>query len=79
MYARHGDPHKLAGFCGAIGALTAVIRRNCGALRWISAKNTIMVFLERGPLLLVAVSRTEVQSLQINCGNQISEYSKTLN
>ena len=61
IYSRHGASERLAGFAASLQAMTAYASAGGqgGALRWARRGHVTLVALRRGPLLLVAVARTD--------------------
>ncbi|XP_063834285.1 vacuolar fusion protein MON1 homolog isoform X1 [Ostrinia nubilalis] len=66
IYSRYGNEDKLAGLCGVIQALVSVIEdQNQDILRSICTKDCRVVFLVKGPLILVAVSKSNESETQL--------------
>ncbi|CAH2058207.1 unnamed protein product, partial [Iphiclides podalirius] len=66
IYSRYGNEDKLAGLCGVIQALVSVVEdQNQDILRSISTKDCKAVFLVKGPLILVAVSKSNESETQL--------------
>lgn len=66
IYSRYGNEDKLAGLCGVIQALVSVIEeQNQDILRFINTKDCKAVFLVKGPLILVAVSKSNESETQL--------------
>ncbi|XP_032521975.2 protein SAND [Danaus plexippus] len=66
IYSRYGNEDKLAGLCGVIQALVSVVEeQNQDILRSISTKDCKVVFLMKGPLILVAVSKSNESETQL--------------
>lgn len=65
-YFRYGNEDKLAGLCGVIQALVSVVEeQNQDILRSITTKDCKAVFLVKGPLILVAVSKSNENETQL--------------
>lgn len=63
---RYGNEDKLAGVCGVIQALVSVVEdQNQDILRSITTKDCKAVFLVKGPLILVAVSKSNESETQL--------------
>ncbi|CAK1547715.1 unnamed protein product [Leptosia nina] len=66
IYSRYGNEDKLAGVCGVIQALVSVVEeQNRDILRSIITKDCKAVFLVKGPLILVAVSKSNESETQL--------------
>ncbi|XP_048003391.1 protein SAND isoform X2 [Leguminivora glycinivorella] len=66
IYSRYGNEDKLAGLCGVIQALVSVVEdHNQDILRSINTKDCKAVFLVKGPLILVAVSKSNESETQL--------------
>lgn len=65
IYARYGNEEKLATTFGVMQALVSVIQSNNDVVRSVRTKGTEFVFLVKGPLILVAVSKTKESVSQI--------------
>lgn len=65
IYARYGNEEKLATTFGVMQALVSVIQSNNDIVRSVRTKSTEFVFLVKGPLILVAVSKTRESVSQI--------------
>ncbi|XP_026316095.1 protein SAND [Hyposmocoma kahamanoa] len=66
IYSRYGNEDKLAGVCGVIQALVSVVEdQNQDILRSITTKDCKAVFLVKGPLILVAVSKSNESETQL--------------
>ncbi|XP_039745303.1 protein SAND [Pararge aegeria] len=66
IYSRYGNEDKLAGLCGVIQALVSVVEeQNQDILRSISTKDCKAIFLVKGPLILVAVSKSNENETQL--------------
>ncbi|XP_068624080.1 vacuolar fusion protein MON1 homolog [Battus philenor] len=66
IYSRYGNEDKLAGLCGVIQALVSVVEdQNQDILRYINTKDCKAVFLVKGPLILVAVSKSNESETQL--------------
>lgn len=66
IYSRYGNEDKLAGLCGVIQALVSVVEdQNEDILRSIHTKDCKAVFLVKGPLILVAVSKSNESETQL--------------
>ncbi|KAF9803813.1 hypothetical protein SFRURICE_013090 [Spodoptera frugiperda] len=62
----YGNEDKLAGLCGVIQALVSVVEeQNQDILRSISTNDCKAVFLVKGPLILVAVSKSNESETQL--------------
>lgn len=58
VYTRYGDEQKLSGFMCVLQAVVSFVSDNGDTVRYLTAGKHRFVFLIRGPLYLVAVSRT---------------------
>ncbi|CAG9792353.1 unnamed protein product [Diatraea saccharalis] len=66
IYSRYGNEDRLAGLCGVIQALVSVVEdQNQDILRSIITKDCKAVFLVKGPLILVAVSKSNESETQL--------------
>lgn len=65
IYSLHGNEDKLATLCGVMQALTSVVHANQDTLTSVHALDIKFVFLTKGPLILVAVSRRNLSVQQI--------------
>lgn len=65
IYSLHGVEDKLATLCGVIQALTSVVQASQDIIMSINAVGMKFVFLLKGPLILVAVSRRSLSVQQI--------------
>ncbi|XP_059056311.1 protein SAND [Achroia grisella] len=66
IYSRYGNEDKLAGLCGLIQALVSVVEeQNQDILRSINTKDCKAVFLVKGPLILVAMSKSNESETQL--------------
>ncbi|KAL4713698.1 hypothetical protein ACJJTC_004229 [Scirpophaga incertulas] len=66
IYSRYGNEDKLAGLCGVIQALVSVVEdQNHDILRSITTKDCKTVFLVKGPLILVAISKSNESETQL--------------
>ncbi|CAH2098227.1 unnamed protein product [Euphydryas editha] len=66
IYSRYGNEDKLAGLCGVIQALVSVVEEpNQDILRSINTKDCKAVFLVKGPLILVTVSKSNESETQL--------------
>ncbi|XP_013168648.1 PREDICTED: protein SAND [Papilio xuthus] len=66
IYSRYGNEDKLAGLCGVIQALVSVVEdHDQDILRSICTKDCKAVFLVKGPLILVAVSKSNESETQL--------------
>ncbi|XP_053620355.1 vacuolar fusion protein MON1 homolog [Plodia interpunctella] len=66
IYSRYGNEDKLAGLCGVIQALVSVVEeQNQDILRSLTTKDCKAVFLVKGPLILVAVSKSNESETQL--------------
>lgn len=58
IYSRHGNEDKLVTTYGVLQVLVSVIQVEQDVIRAIHAGNTKFVFLIKGPLILVTISKT---------------------
>lgn len=65
IYSLHGVEDKLATLCGVIQALVSVVQESQDIIMSIHAIGLKFVFLLKGPLILVAVSRRSLSVQQI--------------
>ncbi|XP_045507170.1 protein SAND [Colias croceus] len=66
IYSRYGNEDKLAGLCGVIQALVSVVEdQNHDILRSLITKDCKAVFLVKGPLILVAISKSNESETQL--------------
>lgn len=65
IYSLHGVEDKLATLCGVIQALVSVVQESQDIIMSIHAMGIKFVFLLKGPLMLVAVSRRSLSVQQI--------------
>lgn len=65
IYSLHGCEDKLATIFGVMQALVSVVQANQDVIMSIHAANSKFVFLVKGPLFLVAVSRRNISVQQI--------------
>lgn len=65
IYSLHGIEDKLATLCGVIQALVSVVQESQDIIMSIHALGMKFVFLLKGPLILVAVSRRSISVQQI--------------
>lgn len=65
IYSLHGVEDKLATLCGVIQALVSVVQESQDIIMSINAIGMKFVFLLKGPLILVAVSRRSLSVQQI--------------
>lgn len=65
IYSLHGVEDKLATLCGVIQALVSVVQESQDIIMSIHAMGMKFVFLLKGPLILVAVSRRSLSVQQI--------------
>ncbi|CAF4768509.1 unnamed protein product [Pieris macdunnoughi] len=66
IYTRYGNEDKLAGLCGVIQALVSVVEeQNRDILRSIITKDCKAVFLVKGPLILVGMSKSNESETQL--------------
>lgn len=65
IYSLHGVEDKLATLCGVIQALVSVVQESQDIIMSIHAMGMKFVFLLKGPLILVAVSRRSISVQQI--------------
>lgn len=66
IYSLHGDEDKLASQFGIMQALVSVVQQQQDHIRAIKANGLTIVFLEKSPLILVAVSRLNVSIPQMH-------------
>ncbi|XP_030765718.1 vacuolar fusion protein MON1 homolog A [Sitophilus oryzae] len=66
IYSRHGNEDKLAWLFGVMQALVSNIQSSDDTLKSIHAGDTLFVFMNKKPLILVAVSKTG------ECVNQLT-------
>ncbi|VVD06029.1 unnamed protein product, partial [Leptidea sinapis] len=66
IYSRYGNEDKLAGLCGVIQALVSVVEeQKHDILRSMSTADCKAVFMVKGPLILVAVSKSNESENQL--------------
>lgn len=65
IYSRYGDETKLAGFMGVISTMIAILKDQGDQVRCMRSGPWNFVFRVRGPLYLVAVSRTGESTNQL--------------
>lgn len=65
IYTLHGCEDKLVTLFGVMQALVSVVQANQDVIMSIHAANAKFVFLVKGPLILVAVSRRNISVQQI--------------
>ncbi|KAI4559081.1 hypothetical protein MJT46_013723 [Ovis ammon polii x Ovis aries] len=65
IYSRYGSVEALSTTMGVMTALVSFVRSAGDAIRAIYAEDHKLVFLQQGPLLLVAVSRTPQSAAQL--------------
>ncbi|XP_054664546.1 vacuolar fusion protein MON1 homolog B isoform X1 [Grus americana] len=65
IYSRHGNEEALAATMGVMMALVSFIQSGGNAIRAICSEDRTLVFEQRGPLLLVSVSRTRQTAAQL--------------
>lgn len=65
IYSLHGNEDKLATLCGVMQALVSVVHANQDTIMSIHAVGMKLVFLVKGPLILVAASRRPLSVQQI--------------
>ncbi|XP_064258323.1 vacuolar fusion protein MON1 homolog B [Passer domesticus] len=65
IYSRHGNEEALAATMGVMMALVSFIQSGGNAIRAICSEDRTLVFEQRGPLLLVSVSRTRQSAAQL--------------
>ncbi|EDQ87083.1 uncharacterized protein MONBRDRAFT_33500 [Monosiga brevicollis MX1] len=58
IYTRHGHEEQHVTLMGVMSALVSFVENDRDELRWFRAGQQIFVFLQRGPLYLVMISRT---------------------
>ncbi|CAG8487370.1 10073_t:CDS:10 [Funneliformis caledonium] len=66
IYTRYGDESRISSYMGVIQAIISFFVDAEDSLRCINAGNHKFVFLLKGPLYLVAVSRTNESESQLN-------------
>lgn len=65
IYSFHGNEDKLATIFGVMQALVSVVHANQDVIMSIHATGIQFVFLQKGPLILVAASRRNISVQQI--------------
>ncbi|GBC12771.1 vacuolar fusion protein MON1 homolog A-like [Rhizophagus irregularis DAOM 181602=DAOM 197198] len=65
IYTRYGDESRISGYTGVIQAIVSFFVDAEDSIRCINAGNHKFVFLLKGPLYLVAVSRTNESETQL--------------
>ncbi|XP_068026619.1 LOW QUALITY PROTEIN: vacuolar fusion protein MON1 homolog B-like [Melanerpes formicivorus] len=65
IYSRHGNEEALAATMGVMMALVSFIQAGDNVIRAICCEDRTLVFEQRGPLLLVSVSRTRQSAAQL--------------
>ncbi|KAM6288924.1 vacuolar fusion protein MON1 homolog B [Aegotheles albertisi] len=65
IYSRHGSEEALAATMGVMMALVSFTQSAGNAIRAICSEDRTLVFEQRGPLLLVSVSRTRQSPAQL--------------
>ncbi|XP_076989206.1 vacuolar fusion protein MON1 homolog B [Tamandua tetradactyla] len=65
IYSRYGSVEALSATMGVMTALVSFVQSAGNAIRAIYAEDHKLVFLQQGPLLLVAVSRTPQSAAQL--------------
>ncbi|NXK43504.1 MON1B protein, partial [Piprites chloris] len=65
IYSRHGNEEALAATMGVMMALVSFIQSGGNVIRAICSEDRTLVFEQRGPLLLVSVSRTRQSAAQL--------------
>lgn len=65
IYSFHGSEDKLATIFGVMQALVSVVHANQDVIMSIHAIGMTFVFLQKGPLILVAASRRNISVQQI--------------
>ncbi|XP_042556848.1 vacuolar fusion protein MON1 homolog B [Dipodomys spectabilis] len=65
IYSRYGSVEALSATMGVMTALVSFVQSAGDAIRVIYAEDHKLVFLQQGPLLLVAVSRTSQSAAQL--------------
>lgn len=58
LFYRHGNEDKLVTTFGVLQVLVSFVQVDQDVIRAINAGNTKFVFLVKGPLILVAISKT---------------------
>jgi hypothetical protein len=58
LFRRYGNEDKLVTIFGVMQALVSFVQANQDTIRSIHAGNSKFVFLIKGPIILVSVSRT---------------------
>ncbi|XP_043830797.1 vacuolar fusion protein MON1 homolog B isoform X1 [Dromiciops gliroides] len=67
IYSRYGNEEALSATMGVMMALVSFIQSGDNAIRSIYSDDRTLVFLQQGPLVLVAVSRTPQSAAQLRC------------
>ena len=70
VYSRYGDESSLAGFFGVIQAIISFVADDGDHIRYVTAGPLKIVFVLKGPIYLVSVSKT---------GEPVSQLSQQLN
>jgi hypothetical protein len=80
IFTRYGDENKLAAYMGVICAFITNFQRMGDSIKCFFAGNTKFVFLYRGPIYLVAISRTpeSVRQLQIQLAASYEQFVSVL-
>ncbi|XP_061430010.1 LOW QUALITY PROTEIN: vacuolar fusion protein MON1 homolog A-like [Lethenteron reissneri] len=65
IYSRHGSEEALSSIMGVMLALVSFVQASRNAIRSIHTGTHVVVFLQRGPLVLVAVSRSRQSEQQL--------------
>eukprot|EP00457_Paulinella_chromatophora_P007607 gb/GEZN01007631.1/.p1 GENE.gb/GEZN01007631.1/~~gb/GEZN01007631.1/.p1 ORF type:complete len:462 (+),score=55.52 gb/GEZN01007631.1/:121-1506(+) len=65
IFSRYGDTDKLAGYFGVLVALISNFQKSGDTVRTIKAGKHLFVFLLKGPLYFIAISRTGESALQL--------------
>jgi hypothetical protein len=58
IYSRYGDEQKLATFIASVNALISFVEDTDDSIRHVIAGDRTIVFIQRGPIYLVAAART---------------------
>lgn len=66
IYSLHGNEDKLATIFGVMQALVSFVQSNNDSIKYIMAVGVKFVFLVKSPIILVAVSKTDISVQQIH-------------
>lgn len=66
IYSLHGNEDKLATIFGVMQALVSFVQSNNDSIKYILAVGVKFVFLVKSPIILVAVSKTDISVQQIH-------------